>query len=350
MLEKELNPSPKVSVLLPMYNAEKYVSQAIESILNQTWKNLELIILNDASTDGSLKIATKFAEEDSRVKLVDFKQNSGIAHALNLGLSLALGEYIARMDADDISVPERLEKQLQFMDNNPDCGICGSWIQTFSETREKTLVWETKLDHNSIKAQLIFNCPLAHPTVVFRKTALINDSPYETDYIPSEDYRLWSIVANKTKLSNIQEVLLYYRIHEDSTSQRESENQNLQSQRIRIYMLKKLGLVPTAAQIKIHGAICNWDKLYLLENKDETSKWLEILINNNKITGYTSIDSMQIKINFIKNRLKDVDSPYVIYLLRTYIPVFRYFNREKSLLTMHKISRLLPKKSIRKIF
>lgn len=349
MPKQELNPCPKVSVVLPMYNADAYVGQAIESILNQTLTNLELIIINDASTDDSLQIATKFAEEDARVHVVDLEQNSGIAQALNTGLSLARGEYVARMDADDISAPERLEKQLNFMDNNPECGVCGSWIKAFNETKETVAVCETKLDHDSIKAQLLFSCALMHPTVVFRKTILTDDSIYESDYIPAEDYRLWSVLASKTKLANVQEVLLDYRIHGDSTSQKESTKQKLQAQRVRANILKELDLVPTVAQTKIHNAISSWDKLTLLENEDEVNEWLETLINKNISTEYTSVESMQAKVDSIKNRMKIIDNSYVIYMLRTYIPAFRYFDQEKSLVFMQKTSMFLPKSLIKRI-
>lgn len=349
MPKQELHPSPKVSVVLPMYNACEHVGQAIGSILNQTWTNLELIIINDASTDGSLQIATKFAEGDSRVKIVDLEQNGGIAQALNTGFSLARGEYVARMDADDISAPERLEKQLKFMDDNPECGVCGSWIKAFNETKKTVSVWETELDHDSIKAHLLFGCALMHPTVVFRKAILTSDSIYESDYIPAEDYRLWSILAFKTKLANVQEVLLDYRIHGDSTSQKESTKQKLQAQRVRANILKELDLVPTVDQMKIHNAISSWDKLTLLEHGDEVNEWLETLINKNISTGYTSVESMQAKVDSIKIQMKNIDNPYVIYMLRTYIPAFRYFDQEKSLVFMQKISMFLPKSFIKRI-
>lgn len=332
-----------------MYNAEKYVGQAIESILNQIWTDFELIIINDASTDGSLTIATKYAEEDKRIKVIDFEQNSGIAKALNTAIGLARGEYVARMDADDISMPERLAKQLEFMDNHPECGVCGSWIRPFNEARKKFEVWETELEHDSIKAELLFGCALMHPTVVFRRTVLINDSTYESDYIPAEDYRLWSRMASETKLANIPEVLLKYRIHEDGISQKENKKQALQAQRVRRNILKELGLLPTVNQTKIHNAISNGDKVDLLENKDEVYEWLETLVDKNKSTGYTSIDSMQTKINSIKKWMENIDNSYVIYFLRTYIPAFRYVDQKKFLAVMQKTSLFLPKKFINKI-
>ena len=127
----------KATVLMPVYNAEKYVAEAIDSILNQTFNDFEFLIINDGSTDNSLDIIKSY--DDPRITIINNETNLGLSHTLNKGIELARGEYIIRMDADDISLSIRLEKQIEFMDSNQHIGICGSWIQTFDKSGNQSI-------------------------------------------------------------------------------------------------------------------------------------------------------------------------------------------------------------------
>lgn len=199
--------SPKVTVLMPVYNGEKYLKEAIDSILSQTFKDFEFLIINDGSIDNTQKIIEKY--DDNRIRLINQK-NKGLSEALNIGISLSKGEFIARMDADDISEKNRLSEQVAFMNSHKDVGICGSNVELIDDSGRKVGHMMYPIEHEDIKAQMMFNCPLAHPTVIFRKSFLkLNNLKYHN--IKSEDYDLWERSVDLTKIVNINKYLLKYR-------------------------------------------------------------------------------------------------------------------------------------------
>ena len=151
----------KMSVIMPVYNGEKYLKEAIDSILNQTFSDFEFIIVNDCSSDNTEDIIKSY--KDNRIVYLKNEENSGVATTLNRGLDIAKGEYIARMDADDISLPKRFEKQVDFMDKNKNCIICGSNTELFGAISGRTYV---PLTDSAIRATVIFSSPFTHPTVM----------------------------------------------------------------------------------------------------------------------------------------------------------------------------------------
>ena len=164
---------PMISVIMPVYNGEKYLCEAIDSILNQTYTDFEFIILNDGSTDKTEEIILSY--DDPRIVYVKNETNLQIVKTLNKGIALAKGKYIARMDADDISLPERFEKQLKFMEQYPSIDVCGTWMRIIDKPKQ---VWTYPEKHEEIKAQLLFNTPLSHPTLIIKKS-FFNDFKYE---------------------------------------------------------------------------------------------------------------------------------------------------------------------------
>jgi glycosyltransferase involved in cell wall biosynthesis len=202
-----MNKTPKVTVLMPVYNGEKYLREAIDSILNQTFKDFEFLIINDGSTDSSQTIVESY--DDPRIHLINQK-NKGLSETLNIGLDLSNGEYIARMDADDISMNNRLSEQVSFMDKNRDVGICGTFAIIIDKNGHGIGRIVSPQKHEEIKAQLLFNTSLAHPSVIFRKSIFkIHNLQYLN--VKSEDYELWVRSANITKLANINKFLIKYR-------------------------------------------------------------------------------------------------------------------------------------------
>ncbi len=159
---------PLVSVIMPVYNAEKYVGEAIESILNQTFTDFEFLIFNDGSTDNSSKIIKSY--KDDRIIFFDYKENFGYVKHLNDGIKLAKGEYIARMDADDISLPERFQKQYDFLEKNKDVVLCGTWYRVLGTDKE----YHTLTNNDKLSVHLFFNNGIGHPTVFFRKNILVD--------------------------------------------------------------------------------------------------------------------------------------------------------------------------------
>ena len=197
----------KVSVLMPAYNAEKYLGEAITSILNQTFSDFELIIIDDASTDNTAKIIKSF--DDKRVKYFRNKQNSGVTVSLNNGLKHCCGEFVARMDADDICFPTRFEKQVSKLQEGYD--IVGTNIIFIDEKGEKQGI---RTYSNNIDSVIRMESPLAHPSVMFRKDFLQKTGWYRTEYNSAEDYDLWiRFYTNNARFFIIQESLLLYRQH-----------------------------------------------------------------------------------------------------------------------------------------
>ena len=155
-------PHPLVTVLMAVYNGEKYLREAIESILDQTYTNFEFLIINDGSSDRTEEIILSY--NDKRIRYIKNEQNLKLIASLNKGLDLAKGEFIARMDADDISLPERLEKQINFLEKHPEIGLLGSWVRTLGLTNNRNIIF--KQGHNTIRIQLLFNNFFHHPSVV----------------------------------------------------------------------------------------------------------------------------------------------------------------------------------------
>lgn len=205
---------PLVSVLLPVFNAEKYISEAIESIQNQSFRDFELLIINDGSTDGTLGILQQHKKTDDRIVIIS-RANKGLVDTLNEGIDVARGQWIARMDADDVALPNRLALQLAVLEQTG-ADICGGGIEFFG-TSDRRII-KHPIGDNEIKAALYFGSAFAHPTVVM-KTELIRQLRYDQQWEKCEDYDLWQrAVYAGWKMANVPEVILRYRQHEAQIS------------------------------------------------------------------------------------------------------------------------------------
>lgn len=216
------------------YNGERFIKEAIDSILNQTFSDFEFIIVDDGSTDSTAQRVASYT--DDRIIYIKKDSNSGIADSLNIGIAKAKGHYIARMDDDDVALPNRLMLQLEAFDNNDTLIVCGSnvWLQDGAKERVNP---ET---HEAIQLQMLFENPITHPSVMITKAVLLKH-PYDSEKVPSEDYDLWSRLLFEGEFYNIQQPLLYYRYHKQSeTSMRRNEQLQL-SVSIVDFMFKKLG-------------------------------------------------------------------------------------------------------------
>jgi len=212
--------NPKITVLMPVYNGEKYLKESIESILNQTFSDFEFLIVDDGSTDKSVQIIEEYQKKDLRIRLLDNQKEKGIVGALNTGLEQTRGKYIARMDCDDISLPERLSKQFEFMEKNREVGVCGSWIRLFGKTEGMV---KNPSGHNTIKCHLLFYNAVAHPTAMMRAEFFKKFSLKYKNFSHAEDFELWARCSFLFKLYNIPEVLLNYRISEDNITSRKKD-------------------------------------------------------------------------------------------------------------------------------
>ncbi|MBM7409116.1 glycosyltransferase family 2 protein [Methanococcus maripaludis] len=206
--------NPTVSVIMPNYNNEKYLPEAIESILNQTYENFEFIIIDDCSTDNSWKIIQKYAEKDNRIKAFRNEKNLKIVKTRNKGFKLmsSNSKYIAIFDSDDISMPERLEKQVAFLEKNPDYGLVGSHTLIIDENSEIIGYRKYETDFKKIIKNMLKKNQFAQPSVMIRKSAIYNVGFYDDEFEVCEDYDLWFKFAKNYKIINIDEFLLKYRI------------------------------------------------------------------------------------------------------------------------------------------
>lgn len=234
--------APIISVALPVYNGERYLAEAIDSILAQTHVDFELIILDDGSTDASLDILRSYEKRDARIRFI-YRENKGLVVTLNEIIDLAKGKWIARMDQDDIAMPQRFEKQLQWLEQT-NADICGSWVQFFGTSDQRIL--KHPCSDAAIKMTLLFGSPLAHPTV-FMKTELIKKLRYDPVWDKAEDYDLWERADRAGwKMTNIPEVLLSYRQHEAQISSATSIKQQELTQKIRyrrwVFVFESLNL------------------------------------------------------------------------------------------------------------
>jgi len=221
--------TPLISVVLPVFNGGKFLVESIESILRQTFNDFELIILDDGSTDMTPDILREYQARDARITLVT-QRNLGLAATLNEGIRLARGKWIARMDSDDIALPQRFEKQMVQIDQT-DSDICGCWAKPFGSTNVQ--IQKHPSTDQAIKMALLFGSPFVHPTVIMRRE-LAKQLCYDNAWDKAEDYDLWERAARAGwKMTNVPELLLLYRLHALQVSSESALQQHILTQKIR---------------------------------------------------------------------------------------------------------------------
>jgi glycosyltransferase involved in cell wall biosynthesis len=239
-----------------VYNGERYLHEAVTSILNQTYKDFEFIIIDDASTDSTNSILSSF--NDARIKVIKNQTNLGLTKSLNKGLAQASGKYIARMDADDISDVTRFEKQVEFLDQNENIAMCGTWKSSTANTGE---VSQYPVTHDEIKLALLSHNPFAHPSVMWRKDVFETQGfEYNERYVTSQDYELWSRAIYTIRAANIAEPLLHYRTHGAQITASRQDQQSLNARKIKLKQLHFLHLEPNATEERAH--LCVFDGMF----------------------------------------------------------------------------------------
>lgn len=224
---------PFVSVVMTIYNGQSYLKESISSILEQNYQNFEFIIVNDGSSDQSDKIVLSFS--DKRIKYYQFQENQGVVNMLNFAFEKANGVYIVKMDQDDISKFDRIEKQVKFMESHLDVGVCGSFVRLFGDQNG---IWKMPTTNDEIKAALINGSTFCHPSVIFRKQVLIdNKIKYSHGFNLTDDYELWTQLFSVTKFANLNIPLLHYRISEEQVSFKRKKEQDQQIQVLRKRLL-----------------------------------------------------------------------------------------------------------------
>ena len=239
---------PLISVVMPTFNRQNYIVEAIESILNQTYDNFEFIIIDDCSKDNTYEIVLEYTKLDKRIKTLRNDKNMGIVYTLNRGLEQAKGKYIARMDDDDISLAQRFEKQIEFMEENKDIAILGSYVEIFDDNDKIYFPLMTESEPEILALIMNFGNPMGHSNIMMRKSFLDNFKlSYKQDYKDAEDYYLWTEILEKGgKIANIPEILVRYRSHANKISfvyhkhQQELVSKIINKQLTRFFNLEEL--------------------------------------------------------------------------------------------------------------
>lgn len=283
-MERELDKIPPlISVVLPVYNGEKYLFDSINSILNQSFVNFEFIIINDGSTDNSLKILKSFS--DPRIIIIN-QENKGLISSLNRGILHSRGKYIARMDADDIAFSDRFDKQVNFLENNEDYVVCSSSRITFKNSiAENTKRLEVLPDNfEVIKVQTIFNSPFTHPAAMIRSSVLKeNDIFFDEEFKYAEDYIFWVYLLKFGKGFNFRKPLLYYRA--SPTSQTGIASNNIEDRKkiilkIQLKALEELNVKISESDRDLLYTLSLSNNIKKIEISDEIIiKYLNLLCN-----------------------------------------------------------------------
>ena len=261
---------PLISVIMPVYNSENFVAEAIESILNQSYINFEFLIFDDFSTDKSIEIIASF--KDKRIKLFENLEHKGLVALLNQGLQIAKGDFIARMDADDISHPDRFISQIKAFKDDKNLGVCGTIFTIFGDNNIQVNLPENQKE---IFGALLMGSCIGHPTVMFRKKIILECNViYDQSYYTAEDYELWTRLIFTTKFRNLQQSLLKYRVQEKQISQRKKGIQDHIACKISLQYFNKICFTLIKKNIKaIDFGIEVFN--FLIENE-------KLLVNTNR--------------------------------------------------------------------
>lgn len=270
---------PTVSVVIPVYNSADTLAEAMESILAQTYRNFELLILDDGSTDSSADIASSLAARDGRIRLIR-QSNQGKSAAATRALHDAAGEFVAIMHSDDIALPQRIEKQLAFMRARPEIDLCGTGFEMFGAI---STIIHVESDPDLIRAMFLFSNMLAHSSVMMRR-AVAQIVQYDPTYTFAEDYELWTRLSLRYRISNVNEILLRYRVTTHHTSDNYNKNIVADARRAQHAYLRMCGFAPDERQLAAHDGLA-WRQLIPdAEHLNDAAEWLTTIWQHNQKT------------------------------------------------------------------
>jgi glycosyltransferase involved in cell wall biosynthesis len=314
---------PRVTILMPVYNGEQFLEETIENVLQQTYTDFVFLIINDGSTDGSEKIIQSYT--DTRIRYVKNERNFGLVTTLNKGIDLVDTEFMARMDADDLWVETKLEKQIKVLDSQPEVGICGTSIRKFGAFEGD---FYFPVDNEALKVGFLFYCTMSHPSVVFRMSFLKETGlRYKTDYFPAEDYKMWIDSLQLTQIYNIPELLVYYRQHDTQIcSTANAAKQSVLQNTIRLEMLERISKNFTLEEKQFHIQQFVSGQIRSKEDYQHFVAWSQrIARHNRKETSYIDPSVLRKEMNTY------IQQFYKGYILRKYFTekylfeLWRYF-------------------------
>jgi glycosyltransferase involved in cell wall biosynthesis len=283
--------APLVTVLMPVYNGEAYLSEAIESILQQSFTNFEFLILNDGSIDRSEEIIRSYT--DSRIRLINNATNMKLIATLNRGLDQAQGKYIVRMDADDISLPQRIERQVEWLEKNPEYGLVGSWFEDFNGTDTiRTIKYSS--DDTHIRIRHLYQTHIAHPTAVLRKSVIDEHNlRFDPDFVHGEDYAFWVQMSAYCKLSNYPKMLVRKRDHPQNVSNKYAQIQSDTCARVKQEQFRQMGLDVSRDEIELYTRFANPDWAFSKEEMEMMHILLEKMASENESTNFIAKEALK---------------------------------------------------------
>lgn len=239
---------PLVSIVIPVHNGQKYIREALDSCLEQDYPNIEIVVVDDKSTDDTLNILREYESKDSKVNVIPVEKQDGLGNVLNIGIRASKGPYIARMDADDVMCPSRISKQVEYLQGNPECVAVGGQIDIIDGEGEVVDHREYALDDRDIKKNMFLFQPFAHPAVTLRKFALEEVGLYPENMWKVEDVKLFFLLSKKGEFHNIEDTVLKYRMTFNTQSQSNMLDHFKKTNEIRKWAKKELGIKPSSKQ------------------------------------------------------------------------------------------------------
>lgn len=292
---------PSVTIILPVYNGERYLREAIDSVLAQTYRDFELWVCNDGSTDSTVAIADSYT--DPRVRRVDNPHNMGLVATLNRAFAMVQTPFIARMDDDDRWEPTKLERQMALLAARPDVGICGTSIHKFGDIDTVMLFPE---ESDALKVGLLFYCMMSHPSVIYRRSMLQETGlTYRQDYFPAEDYKMWIDALKVTHIHNLQQPLVHYRQHATQICREKKDQQIPLERRLHEEQLRLFYPNPTDDELAFH-----LDRFVTLHPADDTEvlhfcRWTDTLCRANKRSRYADPKVMRHELkHYVQNAIR----------------------------------------------
>lgn len=275
---------------MPVFNGEKYLEESVDSVLSQTFTDFDLLILNDNSTDATSTILENYAKKDARILVINKTNSNGPGKLRNEGIELSNTPFIAFLDADDIAMPNRFEKQINFLEENNSFGLCGSWFTIFGDKKEKIIKHAEK--HEDLKVQFLHSCGLGNSTVMFKKEAL-KELRFEKEFFVAEDYALWSEFILQTQFYNIPESLVRYRWHTNNISQIKAQAMIDSELIIKKRQLSRLGIDPNSELAIYYVNAVSLKRKQNIEDIKKTISASNELLEKNKVIQLYQQDIFQ---------------------------------------------------------
>lgn len=281
---------PTLSVVVPTYNAAQYVAEAVSSVLSQDFTDFELLLIDDGSTDDTTSVVSQFVY-DPRIRILRNERNMGLIATLHRAYSECRAPLIARMDADDICMPDRFSRQVAFLGDHPEVSILGGAIRFFGNVAPNVFVFPSL--HADIHPAMLFYCPLAHPALMFRRELLDQGLiHYDDAFRYAEDYHLWSRLLLKVKAANLPETVLNYRLHAKQVSSDSSDKQYAASLHVRRQIFLECGLVPTDEEVALHESVILERPLACADYLLALAAWFLRLEAAALQSGYFDVDAL----------------------------------------------------------